>query len=142
MKGLSPLIAAVILIAVTMGIAGVLALWATGFMKSKLSESENVTVQTSCLAAEFTLRYGKYDKEKRSLYLVLDNTKNVDLQITNLYLIYPNNRLESKTINKTLKGGEMLAINIDDVDVNFTKGTIKTNCPEVSLDFTYSQVTS
>ncbi len=39
MKGVSPLIASVLLIAVTMAIAGVMATWATSFTATKISES-------------------------------------------------------------------------------------------------------
>lgn len=41
MKGVSPLIASVLLIAVTMAIAGVMATWATQFTATKISESSS-----------------------------------------------------------------------------------------------------
>ncbi len=40
-KGVSPLIASVLLIAVTMAIAGVMATWATSFTSSKISETSS-----------------------------------------------------------------------------------------------------
>ena len=41
MKGVSPLIATVLLIAVTMAIAGVMATWATSFTATKMTESSS-----------------------------------------------------------------------------------------------------
>lgn len=47
-KGISPLIAAVLLIAFTMTIAGILATWATTFSKERLATS---TIEGQCLGA-------------------------------------------------------------------------------------------
>src|SRR3989344_7035150 len=48
MKGVSPLIAAVLLIAFTMAIAGILATWATTFSRQRLSIA---TTEGECLGA-------------------------------------------------------------------------------------------
>lgn len=132
---MSPLIAAVILIAVTMSIAGVLSFWVSGYMRTKLEESENVTQGTSCLGAEFKIHSMDYNNNTRSLYLVLDNRRAIDLVIENLYFFYPNNRIETKTLNEELKGNEIKPINVTGVADGFLSGKIKTNCPDVSLDF-------
>jgi flagellin-like protein len=138
-KGMSPLIAAVILIAATMSIAGILAYWTTGFVKTRLTEAESITGGAKCLGAEFQLRSGSY--ENNTLHLILDNRKTVDLFLTNLFLIYPDNKLDTKLLNKTLKGNEIKPLTIPDVDPGFLTGEIKTQCPDVSVYFTYSQVT-
>ena len=47
-KGISPLIATVLLIALTMAIAGVMATWATGFVKNQIQKvEEDNSVQTA-----------------------------------------------------------------------------------------------
>ncbi len=138
-KGMSPLIAAVILIAATMSIAGILSFWVTGFVRKKLTESENVTEETGCMGADFKLHLARYDSTNRRLYLVVDNTRAIDLKLQTLYLFYPD-RMVSKPLNITLKGNEMKQFYVDGVDPDFQDAKIKTNCPEVSLDFTFSQV--
>lgn len=52
-KGISPLIATVLLIALTMAIAGVMATWATGFVKNQIQEveAENSIQTVGCSAS-------------------------------------------------------------------------------------------
>lgn len=45
-KGISPLIATVLLIAFTMAIAGIMATWATSFVNVKMSEADNASAAT------------------------------------------------------------------------------------------------
>lgn len=136
-KGLSPLIAAVILIAATMSIAGILAYWASGFVKTKLKETEALTGGTECLGADFKIKDVSY--EDNTLHLILDNRRSVDLLLTNLFLIYPENEVEIKPLNQTLKGNEIKALTINNVRPGFLTGEIKTHCPDVSVFFTHSQ---
>ena len=142
-KGLSPIVAAVILIAATMSIAGILTFWATGFVKSRLTSVENTTVETSCIAAQFRLYSGTYDNSTSpsTLYLILENQRSIDLTLNNLYLFYPNGDLEEKTLTGTLEGNKLKSFNVTDIKDGFTNGMIKTNCPDVDVDFTFSQLT-
>jgi len=137
-KGLSPIIAAVILIAATMTVAGILAFWTTGFVKTRLTEAESVSGGTECFGADFELRSGSLDGT--TLNLILDNKKSVDLYLTNLFLIYSDNRVDTKSLNITLNGNEIRTVSIQDVAPNFLTGEIKTQCPDVSIYFTYDQV--
>lgn len=75
-KGMSPLIAAVILIAATMSIAAILSFWVSSFMKEKLKETEQlgITGGARCLGAEFELRPGR-SYSGTTLNLILDNKK-------------------------------------------------------------------
>ena len=141
-KGLSPLVAAVILIAATMSIAGILSYWTTGFVKTKLGTAENATEETRCLNAEFKLYSGRFENSTNTLYLVLENTRSYDLTLADLYLFDANDSLIDPTtsLNEKLEGNSLKALN-KTVDPNFVRAIIKTNCPEVSVEFTYSQVT-
>ena len=139
-KGISPLIAAVILIAATMSIAGILAYWTTGFVKEKLTVAESITGGAGCFGAEFELRPESSYKDGK-LYLILDNKKSVDLILTNLFLIYADKPVVNKSLDETLKGNEIKNITVSDVPDEFLTGEIKTHCPDVSVYFTYDQVT-
>jgi len=137
-KGISPLVATVILIAATMSIAGILAYWTTSFIKTRLTEAESITGGSKCFGAEFELRSGSYNDN--TLNLILDNKKSVDLLLTNLFLVYPDNKLDTKSLNETLKGNEIKALIINDVATGFLTGEIKTQCSDVYVFFTYSKV--
>jgi flagellin-like protein len=139
-KGLSPLVAAVILIAVTMTIAGILSYWVSTFVR-RLPPPENATENIMCLDAQFRFYSGSYDSDDEELILVLENQRSLDLELNGLYLFDENDMLtDEKTLTGTLKGNRLKSFNVTGVDV-FTKGIIKTNCPEVSVGFTYDQVT-
>jgi len=137
-KGLSPLIAAVILIAATMIIAGILAAWASKFVSEELERAAVVSGGAECFGAKFELRSGTYSD--RTLTLILDNRKSTDLYLTNLFLVY-SNTVETKSLNTTLKGNEIKPITAENVEPDFLTGEVKTSCPDVSLYFTYDQVT-
>ena len=141
MKGLSPIIAAVILIAITMTIAGILSFWATGFMKNKLAEVENTTQGTDCLAAKFVVYSSTYNNKTKTLYTIVDNRMTVDLVLENLYIFYPDNKLVTKPLNLELNSNVVKELNITDVPEGFTNAKIKSNCPEVFVDFIPTMVT-
>ena len=137
-KGISPLIAAVILIAATMIIAGILAAWTSKFVSEELERAAIVTGGAECFGAQFELRSGSL--EDSTLTLILDNKKSVDLELTNLFLILSDNTVETKLINETLNGNEIKTITVNNVTATFLTGEIKTHCPDVSVYFTKSQV--
>jgi hypothetical protein len=43
-------------------------------------------------------------------------------------------------LNNTLEGNILKSINVNGVEDGFSSGTIKTDCPDVSVDFSYSQL--
>ena len=50
---------------------------------------------------------------------------------------------EHKTfeLNKPLQANMLLSVPVKDVEDGFESGTIKTNCADIIVDFTYSDVT-
>lgn len=135
-KGISPLVAAVILIAATMSIAGILSFWTTGFVRTKLGVAENETEEIRCLNAEFELYSSSL--EGSTLFFVLENTRTYDLTLKELYLFDADDRLlDTKTLNMELKGNSLLAHN-ETIPTTSTRAVIKTGCPEVSVEFAVS----
>jgi len=136
-KGLSPIVAAVILIAATMSLAGILTFWTTGFISNKLNQSSTVNDETNCLGAEFKLRpESKYNNG--TIFFIVENIRAVDLKLENLYLFYPDTGVGTVPLNSLeLNKGEIKSFQIEVTD-GFTSGKIKTNCPTASLEFTYS----
>ena len=130
---------AYLLLATIMGIGAAFILWITTLTTRTLTEEANKT-QEFCGAAMFGIYSGKYDKSSKSLYLILKNMRSIDLELENLYLFYPDNMMKTIPLNEPLKGNILRSINITGIDDGFTKGIIKTNCPEVSVEFSYSKV--
>ena len=139
-KGISPLVAAVILIATTMSIAGILSYWATSFVRERLVTAENSTGDTECIVAQFRLYSGSYDNVTNDLVLILENQRDVDLSLNDIYLFY-GTTLETKKISGDLESNALKSFNITNVNDNFDRGIIKTTCPDISVEFTYEQVT-
>jgi len=139
------------MLAVIVGIIGILTLWVSALVKQNEVEKlgigvdlrKNATGNTiptdSCTSASFRFYSGKYDKTNMNLYLVLENQRSVDLMIKKLYLFYPNN-VETFELNNTLEGNILKSFNVPGVKNGFESGTIKTNCPGVEADFSYSQL--
>ncbi|MDI6826238.1 MAG: hypothetical protein QMD36_03530 [Candidatus Aenigmarchaeota archaeon] len=127
------------LTAVIMSIAGIFTLWGSNLIRQRLNTTENTSIEI-CASASFRFYSGRYDKNNMNLYLILENQRSIDLKLEKLYLFYPN-AIETFELNKTLEGNILKSFNIPRVRDGFNSGTIKTNCPDVSADFGYSQVT-
>jgi len=139
-KGISPLIAAVILIAATMSIAGILSYWASSFAQEKLEESENTTAeeQTKCIGAKFKFYAdGSYNNNTNIMKVILENQRSYDLNLKDLYLFYPDNEIKTVALNGILLEKNVLKqfnFTVTTGD-NFNKGQIRTQCPEVFVEF-------
>jgi len=133
--------AAFVLLAAIMGMGGIFTFWVTTLTTTTLLPEEARKIEELCHLATFGVYSGDYDKSSNSLYLILQNKRSVDLELENLYLLYPNNVMKTIPLNEDLKGNVLKSINITGIDDGFKNGIIKTNCPGVSVDFTYSQVT-
>jgi len=131
--------AAYLLLATIMGIGAMFTLWVTSLTTITLEEEANKS-QEFCAGAMFGIYSGNYDKSSKSIYMVLQNKRSVDLELENLYLFYPNNVMKTIPLNEPLKGNVLRSINVTEIDDGFVKGIIKTNCPEVEVEFTYSRV--
>lgn len=132
--GISPLVAAVLLIAVTMTIAGLLAYWSTSFVRTSLPEINQT--EAECRFADFSIYSCVYDNTTQKATLILENFKNVELRSLKAFIIFPNSTVSSPfIINGTLPAGGMLkSFQVDGVGGDFSKIMITTHCPEVSKE--------
>lgn len=89
-KGISPLIAVIMLIAFTMVVAGILAGWATQFVQTQRSELQ------FCVKAQILIQRAYYDTNTKNLTLQIYNTGDVPLSGFSVILTYENNTMESK----------------------------------------------
>lgn len=86
-KGVSPLVAAVLLIALTMAIAGILATFATNISTTRLTEAKRCSPGLSLLDLDF--------KNGNITVRMVNNNRNNAMEGINLFVVY-----EDKTKNK------------------------------------------
>jgi hypothetical protein len=140
-----------IVIAAILAIAGILTIWISPLVQQNYLERLGISLDLRrnvtgdkptdiCTSASFKFYSGKYDKENMNLYLIFENQRSIELKLEKLYLFYPDS-FEEFGINKTLEGNILKSFNIPGVKDGFSSGTIKTSCPNVEADFSYSQLT-
>ncbi len=140
-KGISPLVAAVLLIAITMTIAGVLAYWVTSFAKTTLPE-QNQT-ETDCMYADFSIYSCTYFNNTEVVTLTLENTQNLELKSLEVYFIYSNSTTSPGVLlNDTLQEGAIKSYQLTGVTDSFSKLLVKTHCPDKSKEKSCSISTS
>lgn len=129
--GISPLVAAVLLIAVTMTIAALLTYWATGFVKTSLPETNET--EAECRFAAFSIYSCTYSNSTNIVSLILENRKNIELKSLKAFLIFPNATVSDPIIlDGTLPAGGILkSYQIQNIAEDFSKIMIATHCPDV-----------
>ena len=129
--GISPLVAAVLLIAVTMTIAALLTYWATGFVKTSLPETNETEAQ--CRFASFSIYSCTYYNSTDVVNIILENYKNIELRNLKAFLIFPNATASAPiTLDGALPaGGVLKSYQIQNIEDDFSKIMITTHCPDV-----------
>jgi len=130
-KGISPLIAAVLLIVITMVISAIIAFWASSFVRSSLD-----TVQSSfnCPLSDFEIYSSSYDNSTEELRLLLRNTGGFPLNVTVVDFIYSNDQIQTSTINLALPTTGIHTFTLSNIQDGFSRYIIATNCPELTKE--------
>ncbi len=138
MKGISPLVAAALLIGVTMAIAGILAFWASGFMRARATQFANQTqVLERCTGARFDIFFSRYDPDTLEHKIYLENKGMNELTIVGVYYVYPDGTVISKNVSLKLPAtAAPQLLYVKDVPPNFLKYRIVSDCPEVYVEAT------
>lgn len=130
-KAVSPLVAAVLLIAVTMTIAALLSYWASGFIKQRTSEWEERSPGGECTFANFKIYSCLYSGTDSSFRVILENLRDVELKNITAFVIYDNGTVGSQSGFSSLPGGQIQTYTFSGVNSNYQELTIKTHCPDV-----------
>ena len=130
-KGISPLVAAVLLIAVTMTIAGVLAYWASTFVRGQTDTFADEPITGECNFGNFLIDACSYDSGNERLTFILDNIGTVNLKNITAFVIYSDNTLNATQTNQSIDSGELKSISIDGVSSGYTTVRVRTHCPNV-----------
>jgi hypothetical protein len=127
------------LVALAITVGGVLSFWSSNLIGKRLSRAENVTIPITCQSALFKFYSGNYNKTSKTLYVVLENKRSIDLGLEKIYVFYPD-RMVNFTLNQALGGNMLKSIIVNNVENGFISGEIKTNCPNVAASFRRSQI--
>jgi flagellin-like protein len=130
-KGISPLVAAVLLIAVTMTIAGLLAYWAASFVRTSLPETNET--EAECRFADFNIYSCTYFNGTNTLSVILKNEKNIELRTLKAFLIFPNMSVSNpiEMAGTLPPGGTLKSFTLSNVNEDFSRMSISSHCPEV-----------
>ncbi|MBU5689554.1 MAG: hypothetical protein QXM68_01515 [Candidatus Aenigmatarchaeota archaeon] len=141
MKGISPIVASVLLIATTMAIAGILSFWAGSFVEQKVNESSTATDELSCLNLRFNLFTNcKYNSATREISFILENQVNKDITLDSLYVFYPRDFLKQYKLSMVLPANQLMPFNKSDIDAGFVSFQLRTTCPNVYKEFNCTEV--
>lgn len=131
MKGISPIVAAVLLIAITMTIAGVLAYWSSTFVSTSLPTENSTTAQ--CRLAQFEFLNCRYNSTSQTIIFSLNNVRSVDLPNLTAFVEYGNGTVGTGVgLNQSLPSSTIRSYSVSGVSSDFSNVVIKTSCPELS----------
>lgn len=153
-RGISPLVATVMLIAFTVAVAGIVSIWITTFTKtSTTSVGEHSERELYCSYAGISMSSLRYCTTNGRLSGIVENTNLVDLGNITLQIIYQNAtsqkiylsqngsaRSDASTMSLTPR--EQAAFNVSDVSSNYNLIHLYTNCTNAYHDATRSDVTA
>ena len=139
LKGIDPIIAAVLLIAATMSIAAILAYWASSFVRTSLPEINQT--QQECQFSDFTIYQCSYTNSTGTLTLIINNIRTVQLQQLNTYIFDQTGTPgQSIPLNGTIDPGSFVPYALSGVSQNFSKIVVTSKvCPILSHEATCSR---
>jgi len=134
-KGISPLVATVLLIAITMSLAGILAFWGASFVKSGLLTEEAEKEFRRCTGAVGSLKvdFSFYNESTKSFFISIYNSGNAKLKLMNITFFYPTASV-SKSLEAISQPGTSVSFLLNEVEPGFLKYIIYTDCPGVVLE--------
>jgi len=131
-KAVSPLVAAVLLIAVTMTIAGMLAYWASGFVRQQTESFSNQSI-AGCTGANFNVYACSYNPSAQQIKLILDNVGTVSLKNITSNIIYPDATILSSELGVLPSGGTLKTFTISGVSSGYSTLELRTECEALSV---------
>ena len=132
MKGLSPIVATVLLIVFTMSLAGVVAFWSRGLATGSSSQT---SLSSQCKAAQFEFLNCHYNSSGQTVVFSLNNVKGTDISNMKAFVEYKNGTFSSEVpLNSDLPSGGIKSYLLAGIPSDFSKIVVKTNCPELTRD--------
>ena len=144
MKGITPLIASVLLIAFTIAVAALYSGWITSFTKKTTEEvKEHSEKRVTCTYGGIAIDDLKYNKTTGNLSGTIENTDIITLGDIDFEIFYTNATRQELDLNMTLGPGERNAFNSYVISMNsssYDKIRVITNCSNVNDEVSSSDV--
>jgi len=141
MKGVSPLIATVLLIAFTISIAGIISIWLIGFSRTSSetigSEAER---QLICSYGGISLSNLRYSSSAGRMSGEVENTRTISLGNISIQIMYTNASSQKVSLNVSLMPREKTSFNIS-ASSNYYRVRVMTNCSSVYDEVDSNDVT-
>jgi len=146
MKGISPLIATVLIIAFTVAVAGIVSLWASGFAQVTTRDIQNRSEERiHCTYGSIAISDVNFCSTRNELSGRLTNNGIIDLGQITLQEVYSNGSsptqglclsgssvISCTTANLTIKPGYLYTFNISGISTGFDRVNVITDCTGVS----------
>ena len=138
-KGISPLIAAILLIAFTITVATFLASWSTTFARTQTEEFSRAgeEIAAKCQYANLQVETAIYDSSEEKIVAVVWNMGKVDLSDFQFLVYYSDVNITTLTpteANKTLSTGDFYTFTADGVTSTPEKLQVRSlYCPRESI---------
>lgn len=116
-KGVSPLIAVIVLIAFTLIVAGMLATWASRFARETLPTTE-------CFNIDVIIQGATYDTPTSTLNLYVKNRGTMDLTFDTLFK-YQNGTITQAGQTYTVNGGQLRTFTFTGISNTLEEATIQ-----------------
>jgi len=133
MKGISPLIASVLLIAITMTLAAILATFVSNYTRQQLS------ALPSCVGGTLTFATNDYPKIESGTITAVVEAGSVDLKDFTIEAMDAAGNVTTKDATATVAAGSagtVSASGFSSYDVGDKAKIIAKNCPSVTTDWT------
>lgn len=145
-KGVSPLVATVLLIAFVVAVAGIIATWATSFAKDQTElVQEQSTLSITCGYGKVSMKDVSYSTSTGKLAGTIENKGSIALGTMRLGIVYQNassqtvdlcstssGAVSCSTSNLSLTSAQLAAFNVTIGGANFDSVKLITNCTEAS----------
>jgi len=142
MKGISPVIAIVLLIAFTVSVAGILSIWLMGFATTSTGLiEEEATRELICSYGGISLSDLKFCSTNDRLAGKSENTGTINIGNITIQIIYTNGTTQKSETGAELLPREIYQFNIS-TNSNYDKIRVITNCSSVYDQVSSSDVTS
>lgn len=146
MKGISPLIATVLLIAFTVAVAGIVSLWVTSFAKTATQQTENKSLtQITCAYGAISLSDVNFCGTRGEVSGRLSNKGQIALNSIRVQVIYANGSfptfdlclagssvINCSTANLTINPSYLYGFNITGLSSGFSNVNVITDCAGVT----------
>lgn len=140
-KGISPLVASVLLIAIAIAIGGLLSFWALNtWFPNQLSQFNST--EQDCIYVDFAIYSCSYNSTSGNILLNLQNTQKITLSDLGAYVTYTNGSLSGIIkLNGSLAVSDIKGYTLTNTTTNISTGfskiiIVSLNCPGKSHEST------